>query len=71
MTVQEIFEFLKTTGLVGALMIFIWGGVKRWWVYGHQYDDLRRERDAWRESALRNGNFVDRSLNLAQKDKDQ
>lgn len=68
LTVSEVFEFLRTTGLVGALFFFIYGGYKRWWVYGHQYDDVLRERDAWRESALKNGNFADRSLELARKD---
>lgn len=56
-------RFLREAGLVGVLMLILFGGWKRWWVWGHQVDrviahfeeQLRQrcaERDDWKRMAM-------------------
>lgn len=54
--------------MTGALIFFLYGGYKRFWVWGYQLDECAKERDAWKDLALRNSNLADRSLQIATKD---
>jgi hypothetical protein len=64
--VLKLIEGLKALGTVGMLVFIIYGGYKRWWVWGYQLTDLdaryQRELESshvreseWREIALSAG----------------
>jgi len=50
-------EFLKVLlGPFGTLvlaLLILYGGWKRWWVFGWHYNEVVKEKDEWKEVALR------------------
>jgi len=52
MVVSEISSFLDL-GIAGLILAAIILGWRRYWVFGWKYEEVVRERDAWREIALR------------------
>ena len=74
----KLIEGLKALGTVGMLVFIIYGGYKRWWVWGYQLLDLderyRRElaacevREAqWREIAMSSGRSATLMLDTAKR----
>lgn len=45
-------EIVSELGVVGILLIILWGLRQRWWVMGWQYEDLVEDRDEWKDMAL-------------------
>lgn len=63
---STIFDYIQSGGLVGLFIIILWGGIKKWWVFGWQYNELRErlaklevEKDGWKELALRSANLAE------------
>ena len=52
--------------LVLALTI-LFGGWKKWWVFGWQYKDAVAEKDEWKEAALRGTAIAEKVVRLADK----
>jgi hypothetical protein len=52
MDVSEISSFLDL-GIAGLILAAIILGWRRYWVFGWKYEEVVKERDAWREIALR------------------
>lgn len=46
------FALIDKGGTLGCLFTFVLGGVRQWWVFGHQYVEMRTDRDQWRAIAL-------------------
>lgn len=55
----ELWSLLDKGGTIACLFAFAIGGMKQWWVYGHHYRDVIRERDEWKGLALR-GHTINR-----------
>lgn len=51
--VKTIVDLITSGGLVTLLLVILLSGAKGKWVFGHQYDELRKERDQWRDLALK------------------
>jgi len=49
----SLFELLQRFGIGVLLLLILFTGVRRKWVWGWQYDDLQKDRDLWRAMALR------------------
>lgn len=51
---DEVLKFLLgPLGLVVFLLtVVVWGGRRRWWVFGGEFTDMRDDRDFWRELAV-------------------
>ena len=49
---SEIRDILDA-GLTGLTLLVILLGWRRYWVFGWKYEEVVRERDLWREIALR------------------
>ena len=56
-------KFLHEAGLLGVLILILFGGWKRWWVFGHQHERVIArfevelaarctERDEWKRMAM-------------------
>lgn len=49
------------------LLTFIIGLLRRWWVIGWSYDDLKQERDQWREIALSNVQLSGKAISFVER----
>ena len=51
---QELIDALLGPGglLVFLLVIVVWGGMKRWWVFGWMYEAKSKEAEEWKALAL-------------------
>lgn len=65
---QDPIQVVQTGGMVGLLITVLLGGHRKWWVFGWRYSEVVKERDEWRELALRSANLAE-SLNEIQKRK--
>lgn len=61
----EIVQVISNTGLVGLLIIIVWGGAKGWWVYGREYKEMKQDRDEWKEAALSGTTIAERAIDTA------
>lgn len=52
--------------LVFLLVVVVWGGVKRWWVFGWIHEEVREERDMFRDMALRSLETAEHSAKVAE-----
>jgi hypothetical protein len=66
---KVITDVLQTTGAIGALVFFILGLVRGWWVMKshhedikHQLQEMREDRDMWKHAALRGTDIAERSV---------
>jgi hypothetical protein len=50
--VSSLLDLITQGGLVALLLIIIYGGAKRLWVFGWVYEALKQERDEWKAAAL-------------------
>jgi len=65
MSIADILKYAQSI-TVGSMLIFILlGGYKRWWVWGYQLVDMKKDRDEWKELALRGYIFAERAIHLA------
>jgi hypothetical protein len=39
-------------GLAGFLLVVLWTGARRWWVFGWVYEDKKKENEEWMRLAL-------------------
>lgn len=60
-------DFLSRAGVVGALLLAMWAGATRRWVWGYQLDEMRADRDMWRDIALRSIGQTSRTVDVATK----
>lgn len=66
---KGIAEVLQTTGAIGALVFFILGLVRGWWVMKSHHEEvkqqlkeMREDRDMWKHAALRGTDIAERSV---------
>lgn len=57
---SSIVDLITKGGFPTVLAIIIYGGLKKYWVFGWQFQELEADRDRWMQLAMGN-------LNLAQK----
>ncbi len=64
--VERVIEIVPDLGVIGLLVVIIFGGYRGWWVFGWQYKDLltrheklREDRDFWQEIAIRATNLTE------------
>ncbi len=59
----QLLTMINTGSVVTLLIVILWGGMRRWWVFGFVYDEalklkdqqietLVKERDRWQRLAL-------------------
>jgi len=64
-------NLISKLGVVSLLVLIVYGGFKRWWVFSWVYQDLlerheklREDRDNWQQIALRSTNLVETMTDL-------
>lgn len=53
--------------LVFLLYVVIWGGRKKWWVYGRELDDCQKREDFWKDMATRTVRAAETGVNVTKK----
>lgn len=46
-------DYISRAGVIVLLIIIIYGGYKKWWVFGWQYKECVDEKNEWKEAALK------------------
>lgn len=71
LTIQDLFKYLSQGGVLGLLIIMVYGGYKKWWVFGWIYQQsedrtskAEKERDDWRDLALHGTNLAEQTVDL-------
>jgi hypothetical protein len=54
----SIYNVVQTGGVVAVLLVIIIGGVRKWWVFGWQYQKIEESNAKWMELALRSTNLA-------------
>jgi hypothetical protein len=55
----QVWEAVRTGGLVGFLLVTLWTGLKRKWVFGWQHEECIQEKLEWKRLALRGTDLAD------------
>lgn len=53
---------VQNGGLALAVVVLVFGGVKGWYVFGREYEQMKIDRDQWRGLALRGTTLAERAL---------
>lgn len=64
MTPDQIQGWLQI-GVGGLLLLALFAGFKRVWVWGWMYAEMQRDRDEWKAIALRALPVVDKAVTVA------
>lgn len=69
LTIGEILSYANDLTIVAVLVVIIYGGHKRWWVFGWQYTESERRSNEWRELALNGTRAARQAVDLASKNR--
>lgn len=58
----ELLSALSDLGTVALLLLILLAGARGWWVFGWHYDQVAKERDAWRDIALSTTSLAERAI---------
>jgi len=58
----QVLSALSDLGTVALLLLILLAGVKGWWVFGWHYEEVARERDAWREIVLSTTSLAEKAI---------
>jgi len=67
MPVSEVLAMVKDLTVVSALILALWGGARRQWVWGHHYDEALAREKWWREYATSLHDLTDQAVQLAER----
>ena len=57
-------QLLGPLGLTVALIFTIFAHFRGWWVRGKDYEKLEKEKDEWKDAALRGISTAERVVNI-------
>lgn len=58
----EILDLLDRFGVLGLLVVILYGGVRGWWVFGWVYQDKLRQAEEWKRLALHGTAVIERAV---------
>lgn len=64
--ITALYGLMRDGGTSAVFLLFMVGGIRRWWVWGWHYDQVRIERDQWKELALEVSGIVTRTSIVAE-----
>lgn len=48
---DELLQSMDKGGVIGMCVMLLISGVKKWWVFGWVYEEMRADRDDWKRVA--------------------
>jgi hypothetical protein len=67
-SIPDLISIIRDAGVIGILIAIIYGGAKRWWVWGWQYLEMEKELAMWRNLALRSTTLARKALEASEKE---
>lgn len=64
MDAKALYDFVNTAGVLGLSLIIIVALLRGWVHTSKEFDNLRRDRDEWKQLALRGTGIVERAVSL-------
>jgi hypothetical protein len=58
----QLASSVSNLGTPAMLILVLIGGYRQWWVWGHQMQAVKDDRDFWRTAALRQTNLLERTV---------
>ncbi len=68
MTIEQLAAAAQAVSVVFLLITALYGLGRRWWVPGWQYIECEKDRDFWRDTALRGLSAAETLAKLAERD---
>jgi hypothetical protein len=68
MTLVELVDLLNSGGVLAILVLIVVGGWRRWYVWRFNYEEVRQDRDWWRNMALRGTGISEQVVGLKRND---
>jgi hypothetical protein len=65
MTFDDMLRILQNGGLLAGAVVILIGGYRKWWVWGHQLDEMRTDRDEWKNLFLRTIRVTETAVTVA------
>jgi len=53
-------QFVRDGGIIGILVVIVIGAIRGWWYTRGYVDELRRDRDEWKQIALSGTRIAER-----------
>lgn len=70
-TIADLLKYISQGGVLGLLTLILFGGYKRWWVFGWLYKEAQdrtikaeKEKDDWRDIALHGTSLAEQTVDL-------
>lgn len=67
MTLEQLAAFVQSAGVIGIGVLILVGGARQTWVWGWTHQELRQDRDFWRDTALRGLSTADKATTIAER----
>lgn len=55
----NLLDYVSRAGVVVMLVLILYGGWRKWWVFGWQYRDCVEEKNEWKAVALKSTHIAD------------
>jgi hypothetical protein len=65
----QVLRWVSDLGVIGLLLIIIWSGHRRLWVWGWQLEAAERREDEWRQMALKGTEIGERVIGVVEKER--
>lgn len=59
---SSIVDLIAKGGFPSVMVIIMYGGHKKWWVFGWQFHAMQADRDMWRETALKGMQIANKAV---------
>jgi hypothetical protein len=69
LSLVTVLSALKDLSVITALLVALWGGATRRWVWGHHYQEALTRELWWRDYATSLGDLTDKAVHLAERRK--
>jgi hypothetical protein len=64
---KTVLDIINTGGAVGAFILFFLAVGRGWFIPGQVYRDVKRDRDDWKEIALKGTDAARRAVTVAER----
>lgn len=63
---QEILKIISEAGVIGLLIVIVWTGLTKKWVFGWYAEEIIKDRDEWKEAAKSGTYLAKTAVNTAE-----
>lgn len=64
---QQLINLISSGGLVTGLLVVLWAGMTKRWVWGWVYEEERQRAEEWRQLALSGTLMLGKAVTIAEK----